>query len=162
MQWDDIKHALEMPFPVSKIHWRVGSTNAKKLNCKPWEATKGIALAYVDARDVMKRLDDVMGPRWQCRYPILDSGLLICDVGLKINDEWIWRSNGAGDTQVEAEKGKASDAFKRAAVLWGIARYLYALPNKWVDLENGKIKTSPQLPPWATPEGYQNIIDGRK
>jgi hypothetical protein len=154
---------LKRPFPENKIHWRVGSTNAKKLGCKPWEATQGSALAYIDARDVMQRLDEVMGPAgWQCRYPLAAGELLICEVGLKIpvyeddmgTPEWIWKANGAGDTQVEAEKGKCSDAFKRAAVLWGIGRYLYYLPFSWVDLENGKLKYNPPLPVWATPEGW--------
>ena len=123
----DIKHQLERPFPANKIHWRVGATNKDK--------TKGIALAYIDARDVMRRLDDVMSGAWQNRYPLADNGLLICEIGLLLGDEWVWRANGAGDTQVEAEKGKASDAFKRAAVMWGIGRYLYSLPNTWVGLQ---------------------------
>lgn len=61
-------------------------------------------------------------------------------------------SNGAGETQVEGEKGKFSDAFKRAAVLWGVGRYLYYLPNTWCNLSNGKIKQTPNLPNWAIPK----------
>jgi hypothetical protein len=139
---------LKDPFDPKIIHWRVGATNAKKLNCKPWEATKGIGLAYIDARDVMKRFDDVCGDNWQCRYPFEGC----CEIGIKIDGEWIWRSNGAGETDVEGEKGRYSDAFKRAAVLWGVGRYLYYLPSKWYDLENGKIKGNPALPSWALPE----------
>jgi hypothetical protein len=138
---------LKDPFDPKVIHWRVGATNAKKLGCKPWEATKGIGLAYVDARDVMKRFDDVCGDNWQCRYPFEGC----CEIGIKIDGEWIWRSNGAGETDVEGEKGRYSDAFKRAAVLWGVGRYLYYLPSKWYDLENGKIKGNPALPKWALP-----------
>ena len=158
----DIHEQLQRPFPRNKVSWRVGNTNAKKLGCKPWEATEGSVLAYIDARDVMHRLDEVMGcDGWQCRYPLADSGLLICEIGLKIDDEWIWKANGAGDTQVEAEKGKCSDAFKRAAVLWGIGRYLYSLPFSWVPLKNGKPAVIPDLPKWATPEGYDEIINKR-
>jgi hypothetical protein len=36
----------------------------------------------------------------------------------------------------EASKGCASDALKRAAVLFGIARYLYGLPAVWVTLDS--------------------------
>jgi hypothetical protein len=170
----NIFELLKRPFPEDKIHWRVGNTNAKKLGCKPWEATEGSALAYVDARDVMQRLDEVMGPaNWQCRYPLADSGLLICEVGLWAaqdiaelgmlggKKEWIWKANGAGDTQVEAEKGKCSDAFKRAAVLWGIGRYLYYLPFSWVDLQNGRLKYNPPLPKWATPEGWDMLTQAK-
>jgi hypothetical protein len=149
-----IRNGLARPFPVNRIHWRVGATTKDKAKCIP--------LAYIDARDVMQRLDDVLGPEcWQVRYSHVADGLVICELGLQIAGEWIWKANGAGDTQVEAEKGKLSDAFKRAAVLWGIGRYLYGLPDKWVDLNNGKF-TPPELPEWATPKGYDEIMEKRK
>lgn len=164
MTTEKIKKALERPFPVDRIHWRLGSTNAKQLGVKPWEATRGIPLAYIDARDVMKRLDDVLGPEnWQCTYPIIAEGIAICNLSVRYpgTDEWITKANGAGDTQVEAEKGKLSDALKRAAVNFGIGRYLYSLPNVWVDVQNGKFDP-PLLPRWATPEGYDEIMEKRK
>ena len=158
----DIFDQLKRPFPVDKVHWRVGNTNAKKLNCKPWEATEGSALAYIDARDVMHRLDEVMTPQfWQVRYPLSDNGLLICEVGLWVEGDWVWKANGAGDTQVEAEKGKCSDAFKRAAVLWGIGRYLYLLPFAWGPLKKGKLDFKPSMPKWAIPEGYDELMEKR-
>ena len=150
----DIFEQLEAPFPEDAVSWRVGATNAKKLGVKPWEATKGIALAYIDARDVMERLDSVVGAgNWQCRYPLASGSLLICEIGILPQGatEFIWKANGAGDTDVEADKGKCSDAFKRAAVLWGIGRYLYGLPNVWCDLKNGKLVNPPELPSWAKP-----------
>jgi len=150
---------LAEPFPVNRIHWRVGVTTQDK--------KKGIALAYLDARDVMKRLDDVCGIYWQCRYPFTGC----CEIGIhesilgggdKVGDPWLWRANGAGETNVEAEKGQFSDAFKRAAVMWNVGRYLYALPNVWVELNQyKKIITPPELPVWATPEGYRDIIQAR-
>ncbi len=145
---ESITSMLKQPFPLSVVHWRTGATNAKKLKCKPWEATSGIALAYIDARDVMKRFDDVCGDYWQVEYPF--DGC--CRIGVKIGDEWVWRSNGAGETQVEGEKGKYSDAFKRAAVLWGVGRYLYYLPNVWCNLKNGNIANPPKMPSWAMPK----------
>lgn len=150
----NIKLALEMPFPASKIHWRCGARTKDK--------SKGIPLAYIDARDAMRRLDDVMGFDWQNKYTLADNGLLVCDIGLKLDGEWVWRANGAGDTQVEAEKGKASDAFKRAAVMWGVGRYLYSLPNIWMPIDQyGKFAQTPQLPKWATPEGYAELMEKR-
>lgn len=150
----NIKHELEKPFPANRIHWRCGARTKDK--------SKGIPLAYIDARDVMRRLDDVMSFQWQNKYTLADNGLLICDIGLFIEGDWLWRSNGAGDTQVEAEKGKASDAFKRAAVMWGIGRYLYSIPNTWLEIDQyGKFKTTPTLPKWATPEGYDEIVTRR-
>jgi hypothetical protein len=119
--------ALAAPFPPDRVSFRVGSTTADK--------SKGMALAYIDARDVYDRLDAVCGPGgWQCRYPHADKKT-VCDIGIKVGDEWVWKSNGAGDSDVEAEKGALSDAVKRAAVVWGIGRYLYDLDSPWVPIE---------------------------
>jgi len=153
---NDIMNALKRPFDPKKISWRVGSTNSEK--------TKGIALAYIDARDVMHRLDEVFGLNWQCKYSHAE-GKTICDIGAKIDGEWIWRAGGAGDTDIEAEKGAISDAFKRAAVLWGIGQYLYGLPNEWVEISpagrSWKLSKTPNLPKWATPEGFDQIMASR-
>jgi len=54
--------------------------------------------------------------------------------GLKLDGEWIWRSDGAGDTQFEADKGAISDALKRASVSFGVGRHLYDLPSIWVKM----------------------------
>lgn len=157
MTKDEIYQALKRPFEPKKISWRVGATNGDK--------TSGIALAYIDARDVMERLDSVLGLNWQCRYSHAE-GKTICEIGVCIDGEWIWRAGGAGDTDVEAEKGAISDAFKRAAVLFGIGRYLYSLPNKWVPIKaQGRsfvLDGTPPLPSWATPEGYDEIMKERK
>lgn len=118
---------LRAPFPPERISWRVGSTTQDK--------KKGMALAYIDARDVMDRLDQVCGPEgWQRQYPHAN-GKTVCAIGIKVGDEWIWKADGAGDSDVEAEKGALSDAFKRAAVSWGIGRYLYDVDSPWVEIE---------------------------
>ncbi len=118
---------LAAPFPSTQISWRVGPTSQDKKS--------GIALAYLDARDVMDRLDEVCGPAgWQDTYPHAGQKT-VCNIGIKCDDEWVWKSDGAGDTQMEEEKGALSDAFKRAGVRWGIGRYLYSLPNIWVEIE---------------------------
>lgn len=122
---------LKIPFPAKQVHWRQGGG--------------GKQLAYINSRDVMKRLDDVCGVNWQCRYPFPGC----CEIGIKIDDEWLWRSNGAGETSIEGEKGQYSDAFKRAAVTWGVGRYLYYLTAS----------NSTQLPEWATPEGYSKMME---
>lgn len=169
-------HKLKEPFAPDRISWRIGATNKEK--------TKGIALAYIDARDVMQRLDEVCGPEnWQCRYPHAGSKT-VCDIGIRLMStiqagseihhtyEWIWKSNGAGDTDVEGEKGAMSDAFKRAAVLWGIGQYLYDLNSPWVALEGKKIakheyarlhklvggKTSNQLNQTTAWDDFQNDL----
>lgn len=118
---------LSAPFPPHEIEWRLGSTKADK--------TSGLALAYITSRHVMDRLDEVVGPEnWQDRYEV-HGQRVICYLSIRVNDEWITKADGAGDTHVEAEKGGISDALKRAAVKWGIGRYLYDLGNVWVDCE---------------------------
>lgn len=125
---------LSAPFPANRVSWRVGSTTQDK--------KRGMALAYIDARDVMERLDEVCGPAgWQCRYPHAN-GKTVCEIGILVGTEWIWKADGAGDSDVEAAKGALSDAFKRAAVRWGIGRYLYDIPSPWVAIEqHGKSYT---------------------
>jgi hypothetical protein len=151
METKDIYKALKRPFHEKRISWRVGATTSDK--------TKGIALAYIDARDVMNRFDDVFGLDWQCKYSHAEAKT-ICEIGVNIEGKWIWRSGGAGDTDVEAEKGAISDAFKRAAVLFGVGRYLYELPNEWVEIKQaGKsyaLVSPPKLPIWATPQGFDS------
>lgn len=126
---DDIYAKLAAPFAPQEVSWRVGPTTKDK--------AKGMALAYVDARVVMDRLDAVCGPQgWQNRYSHAN-GKTVCDIGIKdaISGEWIWKADGAGDSEMEAEKGALSDAFKRAAVRWGIGRYLYETQSPWVEIE---------------------------
>lgn len=130
----DIFKKLSAPFPADRVSWRIGSMTKDK--------TRAMALAYIDARDVMERLDEVVGPEnWQNRYPHAN-GKTVCEIGIRIGDEWVWKSDGAGDSDVEKEKGAMSDAFKRAAVRFGIGRYLYDIESPWVAVENNRIKES--------------------
>ena len=139
---------LKNPFPVDKVKFRVGATSADK--------SMAIALAYIDSRDVQKRLDEVVGvSNWRSRMERFDGGF-ICNIDIKINGEWISRSDAAGDTHVEPIKGGASDALKRAAAQWGIGRYLYYLHNVCVKAQRRGnsvvLMEKPKLPEWAYPQ----------
>lgn len=124
---DDVK-LLFAEFPKDAINWRAQSMTKA--------GDKAMALAYIDARDVMDRLDSVVGSdSWQDRYEFSGSRT-ICYLSINVDGQWITKADGAGDTDVEAEKGAISDAFKRAAVKWGIGRYLYALSTPWVPCES--------------------------
>lgn len=127
--------ALKSPFPREVVSWRAQTLNR--------DGNKALALAYIDARDVMNRLDEVCGPEnWEDAYVETAKGRIIGTISIRINDQWVRKSDGAGDTDVEGEKGALSDALKRTAVKWGIGRYLYDMPNVWVPCEsyekNGK------------------------
>ena len=132
---------LSKPFPAESIHWRAQTVTRN--------GDKALALAYVDARDVMDHLDRVVGPEnWQDSYTETAKGRVICTIKLRIGDEWVGKSDGAGDTAVEGEKGGISDAFKRAAVKWGIARYLYDLGNVWAPCESRDNGNRKQFVKW--------------
>lgn len=129
---------LAAEFPRSAVSWRAQSV--KK------DGSSALALAYIDARDVMNRLDGVLGPaNWKDRYEF-NGTTAICYLSIRVDGEWVEKADGAGATDVEAEKGQLSDAFKRSAVKWQIGRYLYDVPAPWVPCKsyesdwNGKKK----------------------
>jgi hypothetical protein len=137
---------LAAPFPPESVHWR----------------------------GVQDRLDGVCGPEnWSDSYVETPKGRIICSIAVNIEGAWISKSDGAGDTDVEGEKGALSDAMKRAAVKWGIGRYLYSMPSPWVPCEvtqNGKFRRFKEDPwkyvrghkapePTALPMGVQKMLD---
>lgn len=148
---------LAAPFPAAAINWKPQALTKDK--------TRAMAVAYIDARDVMARLDDVIGPfNWQVKHEQAGDQT-VTGLGLKhpVTGEWVWKydvgfvggsESKDDDEQMKAVKGTASDGLKRAAVTWGIGRYLYALPKVWVEFDNDKrqLKTTPILPSWALPE----------
>ncbi|MBU6430119.1 MAG: hypothetical protein KGR26_13975, partial [Cyanobacteria bacterium REEB65] len=81
-------------------------------------------LAYVTARFVQDRLDSIGAENWQSSFQVVNGGA-ICTISIKLGGEWISRADGGDPTQVEGFKGQLSDAFKRAAVQFGIGRDLY-------------------------------------
>jgi hypothetical protein len=131
---------LHRPFNADAVHWR--AQTCVKRN----EGYAALALAYLDARDVMDRLDMICTPAfWQSEHFDAGNGKLGCRIGLYIDDQWVWKSDGAGDTDVEAEKGAFSSALKRAAVSWGIGRYLYDIGNVWVPCEATENQGKPKF-----------------
>jgi hypothetical protein len=136
--------------PLPSIHWRSQSLNR--------EGNSAMALAYMDARHVMDRLDAVCGSEnWQDSYTESAKGRVICTISILIGDQWVSKSDGAGDTAVEGEKGGISDAFKRAAVKWGIGRYLYDLGSPWAECETYKNKAGKDTFKKWTPAGLKKL-----
>lgn len=111
---------------------------AEEVEVRPAEVkgSKATLLLYQDARCAMNILDSTVGPMlWQKEY-FEANGLLFCKIGIFDADskQWIWKSDTGSKSNIEEEKGLASDAFKRAAVAWGIGRELYTAPRISVDL----------------------------
>lgn len=115
------------------VKWRVQSTKNGWANC----------VAYVDARDVQNHLDDVCGVAgWQSRHTE-QKGNLFCEIGINVDGQWIWKSDVGTESNIEKEKGEASDSFKRAAVMWGVGRFVYSLPIIRVKTQEYKGKHYP-------------------
>ena len=130
---------LRKPFPAKSISF--------KCQTKPNEKGNSLVVAYIDARDVMDRLDDVVGPDWGDRYEKSGTAKgLVCYLTVA----GVTRADvGDDDNDNEATKSAYSDAFKRAAVKFGIGRFLYDLPKMWAKakpmgksfiLEDGEIE----------------------
>lgn len=130
--------AFGKPFPASDVSWRLQYVNEQRM--------QGIAVPYLDARAVADRLDEVVGQnRWKDSYiPWHDSvsnkktkSSQLCTISIYDDElgQWIDKTDGAEDSDIEAVKGGLSDAFKRAAVKWNIGRYLYSFNTVWVAAE---------------------------
>jgi hypothetical protein len=91
-------------------------------------------MVYKDARVDMTRLDEVVGAEnWQRRH-YSEKNTLFCSVGVKINNEWVWKDDAGEPSNVHEQKGESSDSFKRACVNWGIGKELYEEPYKGISL----------------------------
>ncbi len=110
--------------------WRVQSFSKNKPQAQ--------CVAYIDARDVMDLLDEVVGgENWQDDYKLID-GKLLAGIGIKVGGEWVWKWDTGTESNMEAEKGQMSDAFKRSAVKWGIGRFLYEKDIVYIDANEKK------------------------
>ena len=108
-----------------------------------------VLLLYKNARCDMNILDETVGPEnWQ-REHYECKGNLFCRVGIRcdvkndegnlLDTEWVWKSDCGVESNTEAQKGEASDSFKRACFNWGIGRELYTAPFTWIPAEKCNI-----------------------
>lgn len=171
--------SLAEPFLPDELEWRIqqcGKTKEGKIWAK--------CVAYIQARAIMDRLDKVVGPdNWKVEYRKVEftlgvkdspefTGGIICSLFLNINGNWISKEDGAEQTDIESFKGGLSSALKRAAVLWGMGRYLYSLDEAWAEISNNNTNGAryaqtkdkdnfywipPKLPDWALPK--KNVDD---
>lgn len=128
----ELMKKLAEPFPEEDIEWRIGRSG-KKQDGNVWAT----ALAYVTNRAIQNRLDEVFGMfGWKNEYREWKKDSQLCRISVwdEEKKEWIHKEDGADDTSFESTKGGLSDSMKRAAVHWGIGRYLYDLTEDYVEV----------------------------
>jgi len=151
---DEVWRKLAEPFPPGEVQWRVEALSRDK--------KRALVVPYVDARTVLDRLDKVVGPEgWHDAYEVLsDAERLVkdergerrerlCEVKCRLTVLGVTKEDvGEGDSL----KAAFSDALKRAAVKFGVGRYLYRLEKQWVDYDPEKGRFTPPKRPEAEPE----------
>lgn len=123
-----------------KLEFR--TLNANEIDCRIATINqKGLTLLlYKDARVDQNILDETVGPmNWQRHHSRENAN---CTVALWDEDkrQWVEKEDTGKESFTEAEKGLASDSFKRACFNWGIGRELYSAPFIWISAENAEIK----------------------
>jgi len=187
---NELAKSLQKPFAPEDIEWRPQAWG-KQNSGQYWVQV----LAYVTNRAIMNRLDEVCGPeRWKNEFRDWHNGSQLCCISIFLTviseNEWVSKWDGAEQTHIESIKGGLSDSMKRAAVQWGIGRYLYKLDRNlaitsvdrkpkeqgWhyfsADGENGKnckkgerhtfYWRTPALPKWALPEDHQEPVKAER
>ena len=116
---------------------------ADEIECRISQISdKGLSLLlYKTARTDANLLDEKYGPfEWQNDFKVVD-GVLYGGIGISDNQGgYVWKWDAGTESNTEAEKGRASDAFKRAGFKWGIGRELYTAPRIWISAEKCNIK----------------------
>jgi hypothetical protein len=114
-RFPDLFAALATPFEPSEVKVR---------------SQAGRQFHYITARTAMNRLDTVLGPEnWFDEYFPQENSVL-CKLTIRLPDGALLTKADAGGyagmaDQGDDDKSGYSDAFKRACVKFGIARYLY-------------------------------------
>jgi hypothetical protein len=157
---------LKEPFKPEEVEFRLAQCGESGKQI--W----AMCLAYIQARAIQDRLDQVCSPEnWRVSYEFIRSETtiegVICNLSIKVGNEWITKQDGAETTDIESFKGGISSALKRAGSAWGMGRYLYNLEAAFARIvekgtpgaQFGKTKNGtqfywlpPELPQWALPK----------
>lgn len=114
---------------ADEIECRIGTINDKGLSL----------LLYKDARVDMNLLDETVGPMNWKREHTRENRNCIVSIYDEDKKEWVSKEDTGTESNTEAEKGLASDSFKRACFNWGIGRELYTAPFIWVKAKDATI-----------------------
>lgn len=156
---EEVRQALLKPFPANVIGFLP----------RGGQGAQAMALAHIDARDVMVRLDAVVGPDEWCFTwePVAITGDRVAVKGRLLVLGKICEDVGEAHSENEPVKSAVSDAIKRCAVHVGVGRFLYFLPPLWVnwDANRKRFTDTPRLDPRAVAEaarkaGWKGTIPG--
>lgn len=143
----DVAQALAAPFPEGVVKFKPGVVRKDGTSCLP--------MAFIDARDVSKRLNDVLGILgWKSEFSEFGNGLVKCTLSVRLDTggEWVQREDVGGPSEQpdvgDRVKAAFSDALKRAAVQFGVGAYIYKHKFDWVayDSQRKKITGRIELP----------------
>lgn len=147
---------LEKKSPVSQLTKALAAPlDPGDIKFKPQvvKGNRALAIPYLDARTIQDRLDEVLGVEgWQDEYTPLPDGSVVCRLRVRCDGEWITKVDVGGPSEQpdsgDRLKAAFSDALKRAAVKFGIGRYLYRLAPLWADYDPAKkqFPNPPALP----------------
>lgn len=144
---DRVTDGLLAAFSAADIHFKPQAISQDK--------TRAMAVPYIDARAVMDRLDAVLGiDCWKDAYDFLPDGSVRCTLSIRLDSEseWVQREDVGSQSEQpdggDRVKAAVSDALKRAAVKFGIGRYLYQAKPQWVsyDPQKRQFTSAPILP----------------
>jgi hypothetical protein len=157
----EIVKRLSQPFDLREVKWRVTNTanNGKR----------GVVMPYADPRAYKDRLNAVLSTAgWSETYSVTvvehsirrkgDNAEMITGkilVTCVVSIPGVGQHSGTGEEWSDAACAMTSadaQAFKRGCSSFGLGRYLYSIPEQWVDLDDRKRpKQIPVLPDWSKP-----------
>lgn len=105
---------------------------AEEIEVRPQSVKNGKAtmLLYIDSRAVVSLLNETVGSmNWQSEfYQVGEQTIGKIGIYDEDRDIWVWKSDVGSESNVEAEKGKISDTYKRVLSRWGVQE-LYSAPR---------------------------------
>lgn len=148
------------------MKWMFRDLRADEIECRVAQAKDtGVSLLlYKDARCDQNILDETVGNmNWQ-RHHSRDNANCTVSLWDEKKEQWVSKEDTGKESNTEAEKGLASDSFKRACFNWGVGRELYTAPFIWI---NAKDCTAlkPKGSGWACYDAFaveKIIIENKK
>lgn len=132
-----------MKYDIDSLQFRTLHADEIELRVGTVSAKGATLLLYQDSRCAMNILDETVGrSNWQRDHKEV-KGNMYCGIAIWDADkaQWVWKWDCGTESNTEKEKGEASDAMKRSAVNWGIARELYTSPLIFVNVDTQKKQT---------------------